>query len=338
MPFEGPLFIVGLSRSGTTLLRSLLNRNSRISLTIEESHFVPFVMRKYGKTADFSSERVKKHLRSDLEKTIIFHRMKLRGCPMDWDELNKRMDLNSWNEIIRFIFQSFAIKPFQPGMIWGDKTPRYLPFVPEIKEILPAARFIHIVRDPRDRAMSVHARWNKLFSRSAMEWNRQIRMSRSYPELLGKDYMEIRYEELLSAPEKTMRGLCKFLEIDFEPPMLTLEKADWKYGDTKGKLHIVPENHNKFAGQLSERKIRRIEEIAYPMMRELGYPITVAVRYVPVGRVTAVLIRILDMFFHGWSIIRSRGILGGIDWSLRILRNRILLRKNPKTALKNRRS
>ncbi|NOY22416.1 MAG: sulfotransferase, partial [Acidobacteria bacterium] len=161
MGFEGPLFIVGLSRSGTTLLRNLLNRNPRISMTFEESHFIPFVMRKYGKVSDFSSEKQKARLLRDLEKSIFFRRMELKARRMDWGQLTERIRTNSWNEIIQYIFKTFAAKPFQPGMIWGDKTPCYLLYVPEIKEILPDARFIHIVRDPRDRAMSVHARWGK---------------------------------------------------------------------------------------------------------------------------------------------------------------------------------
>jgi len=328
--FEGPLFIVGLSRSGTTLLRNLLNRNSRISMTPVESHFIPFLIRKYGKNPDFSSPKEKEGLRHDLEKTFFFRKMMANHRLLDWPALDDIMETGKWDRIIPYIFQSFAEKTYEPGMICGDKTPRYLPYVLEIKEILPESRFIHIVRDPRDRAMSVKARWGKLFSRSASEWNRQVTLSQTYPGLLGKDYKEILYEDLLKDPEKTMTDICKFVEVGFEPEMLTLEKAERRHGDTRGKLHVVAENCNKFVDRLPEKRIRRIEEITFPMMQEMGYSVTVATGYVPVGRVSGFFIRILDMVLHVWSILKEFGFRAGIRRSFRVFRTRVLLKDSSK--------
>jgi hypothetical protein len=328
--FEGPLFIVGLSRSGTTLLRSLLNQNSRISMTPAESHFIPYLLKKYGKDPDFSTEGDRERLKCDLKRTLFVKRMQLKGHFMDWDALKERMKTNNWNEIIKYVFQTFAKKKYQSGMIWGDKTPRYLPYVPEIKEVLHDARFIHIVRDPRDRAMSVKARWGKLFSRSASEWNQQLTLSRTYPGLLGKDYKEILYEDLLTDPERTLTDICKFVEVGFEPEMLTLEKAERRHGDTRGKLHVVAENFNKFVDRLPEKGIRRIEEITFPMMREMGYSVTVATGYVPVGRVRGFFIRILDIVLHVWSILKEFGFRAGVRRSLHVFRTRVLLKNSSK--------
>ncbi len=326
MAFEGPLFIVGLSRSGTSLLRNLLNRNSRISMTPVESHFIPFLISKYGRKPDFSTLQKKEQLKKCLRKTFFFRKLASKGYSMNWPELMRRMETGDWNLIIQYIFETFAEKPYQPGMIWGDKTPRYLPYVPNIKEILPNARFIQIIRDPRDRAMSVKARWGKVFSRSASEWNRQLTLSREYPNLLGADYKEIHYEKLLADPEETMMDLCKFMEVNFEPEMLTQKKAERRYGDTRGKLHIVSENCNKFANRLSDRKIRRIEEIAFPMMQELGYEVMIAAGHIPVGRVRALILRMFDIVFHVWSILREYGFRAGIQRSYQVFRTRILLK------------
>ena len=122
MAFEGPLFIVGLSRSGTTLLRNLLNRNSRISMTPVESHFIPFLIRKYGKNPDFSSPKEKEGLRHDLEKTLFFRKMMANHRLMDWPALDDIMETGKWDRIIPYIFQSFAEKTYESGMIWGDTS------------------------------------------------------------------------------------------------------------------------------------------------------------------------------------------------------------------------
>lgn len=130
----------------------------------------------------------------------------------------------------RFAVESpFAAYAAQEGKSrWGDKTPLYLHYVDELSEIWPDARFVVLVRDGRDVALSVtHLPFgpNNIWA-AARAWSRAVQIGREAHERFPGRVHSLRYEDLAERPEEEIRGVCAFLGLDFHPSMLEIERTD----------------------------------------------------------------------------------------------------------------
>lgn len=179
---------------------------------------------------------------------------------------------------------------------WGDKTPSYLLRMEELSAILPEARFIHIIRDCRDVVVSMRPLW---FSPSrepqeiARMWVDWIREGRAQAARISH-YLEVRYEDLVVAPERELRRICEFIELEYEPEMLAysaraaerlseLGPVYRRFGDVLVSAPDRRQIHSKtseapLASQIGRWRLhltlnecRAIESVAGPMMRELRY-------------------------------------------------------------------
>lgn len=133
---------------------------------------------------------------------------------------------------------------------WGDKTPVYAGYLPLLHRMLPEARFVHIVRDGRDAAMSMVEKWGEkewhtdlLFALKS--WQRRVRLARRSGHGLGPDrYTEVRYEDLVADPEPELRRLCDFLGEPFDPamtvPQRTASGEVWAGDIFHRRLHEAP--------------------------------------------------------------------------------------------------
>jgi Sulfotransferase family len=104
---------------------------------------------------------------------------------------------------------------------YGDKTPGYVREMPRIERVLPEARFVHIIRDGRDVALS-HLRMNwgpSTYAESAKLWRNRIRRARRNARSVSH-YTEVRFEDLVADTEGVLRRICDFIELDFDPVML----------------------------------------------------------------------------------------------------------------------
>jgi hypothetical protein len=136
----------------------------------------------------------------------------------------------------------------------GDKTPTYINIVPELKKIFPDAKFIHLIRDGRDVAMSfVDANfWDRPYNGAAFEWTKAIRKGQAYRQTgLAKDILEVRYETLVVEPEQTVRGICMFLGESFEPSMMNFNQ----------RVKLVPERERRIHTKLGEPILNNATEI-----------------------------------------------------------------------------
>jgi len=112
--------------------------------------------------------------------------------------------------------------------VWGDKNPHYahphnLGCLETVVELFPGARFIHIVRDGRDVALSQRQiSWCSSNSfRLAEDWAHKTTLCHKVGRVLGPDqYLELRYEELVRDPEPVLRQVCDFLGEPFDAQML----------------------------------------------------------------------------------------------------------------------
>jgi hypothetical protein len=168
---------------------------------------------------------------------------------------------------------------------WGDKTPRYLTHINLLADLFPMARFVHVIRDGRDVALSevdLH-RLHRRAASIAFMWRRKLRAGRAAANAVGERYTELRYEDLLSEPERELRRICRFLGFGFEPAMLVHDPEAIREGLRKmpasaraqhQHLLLPPTNGLRdWRTQMSQREIAEFEAIAGKVLMESGYPL-----------------------------------------------------------------
>ena len=124
---------------------------------------------------------------------------------------------------LRAFYKIFPERQGKPR--YGEKTPAYVKNMLKIERAMPEARFIHVIRDGRDVALS---RWKRTLgdkdpapaSRVAETWARRIRRAQRHGRKLDH-YMELRYEDLVTDTEPNLRRIAEFLELEWDPVSYT---------------------------------------------------------------------------------------------------------------------
>lgn len=263
------LFVVGMPRSGTKLLRDLLNRHPAVALFPHETHFIPYFERRFATYGDVSKRPSFAQFHADFEGTTFAQRMEARGIRFDQSAWFERLSGSAYSDVLGALFQLYRDLTGCP--VVGDKTPDYVTQVPLLQSLFPAAMLVHIVRDPRDYVLSMRKAWGKSVPRSAQRWKEQIRKYRADVARLGIDHREVSYEELITRPRRTLQVLCDYLRVPFDDAMLSLQVTAENLGDARGATSILGDNLGKWKLGLSAREVDRIEAIAGQLMQESGY-------------------------------------------------------------------
>ncbi|MGH2597658.1 MAG: sulfotransferase family protein [Actinomycetota bacterium] len=215
-------FIVGRNRSGTTLLRAMFDSHPEMAVP-HESHLIVPVLK--------NRRRYETHAGVDIDLFARDARMTWSqrwGCPED--ELRTilaKAEPTTVQGCLRAMFGAYAAR--QGKARYGEKTPVNALHLAFLASQFPEARFIHIVRDGRDVAMS----WRALhpgssIGRSAILWKRFVEDARRDAARLGiARYREISFEQLTEEPQATLQDLCVFVDLAFDPMMLQyFERAE----------------------------------------------------------------------------------------------------------------
>lgn len=228
-------FIVGAGRSGNTLLRLMLDSHKNLAIP-PETDFIPELI---------EQTRLSKQPKQEFIKIISSH-WRWSDCHIDKVSFIKEINSIPFFSIskgIRTFFKLYA-KRFSKTR-WGDKTPYYLHHMSLIQSYLPEARFIHIIRDGRDAALSTLPLWfgpNSIFE-AAHDWLNTIEIARQQAKKL-KFYLEIKYEDLIINSEKTLKEICYFIELDWDPNMLNYYKR------ADGRIKEVTTDYRSHNGDL----------------------------------------------------------------------------------------
>lgn len=261
--FHGPLFVVGLPRSGTKLMRALLNQHPRLSLTLAESQFIPYLLKIFGEYPALHEPRRLARFVKHFRRSTFYQTMQQAGYHFDEKTFVESADLNSWPAIFEYLFRHCGARPHRSDAIWGDKTPGYLSHLRLLKRLFPPAKFIHMIRDPRDYCLSIRESWAKHPLRAAHRWQEMIQKTRDDAARLQGDYLEVSYESLVIHPEAIMKEVSAFIECEYDPRMIVLGLSPEDRGSTRGQYGIVASNTQKYLTQFSPHDLRRIEQIVY---------------------------------------------------------------------------
>lgn len=269
--WEGPLFLVGLPRSGTKLLRGLLSKHPRLRILTAETDFLPFIDEWIERHGSPATPEAFERFAGAMQGANYFN-FRCKPTPFRWQEwrvaCNGHFDAGG-------LFEGFARYELGAergsGVIWADKSPAYVRHIPLIIEHFPGARILHLVRDVRDHCVSMRNTWGKDLRRSAWRWGQDVLAAHRHCMNMPERCLEVQFEQLLQNPEVVMRRICLFLDLEFVPGLTELSQSVEQRGYAAGRADIMRDNFRKFASRLTRDEIAAIESLAWNAMQALGY-------------------------------------------------------------------
>jgi hypothetical protein len=271
------LFVFGCYRSGTSLLRLMLNAHSKISIP-EETRFIPFLGKDIKDSQSVLSGAEAQRMAQYIHR-YLSRNQRWVNTPTAQEILDHCNGKYSFYNIVRSVCTYPWIKP--ELRYWGDKTPIYSLHGLLLDRLFPDSKFIYIIRDVRDVAASIR----KLPLRGALsmvsiggDWSRVLCMAQATGKVVGPErFLEIHYEDLVVDPAGILRKICTFLQLEFEESMLKyyLQEEAKRLSRQRHHVNVVKPVNNKTVGNyrkvIKPKHIKVIEKICGPILLSYGY-------------------------------------------------------------------
>jgi hypothetical protein len=270
LPFP---FFVGCGRSGTTLLRAMFDSHPQMAVP-PESWFVAGMARHpdtYAGPTGLDRDRfLADLLRSD----------RFRAWDLPPGDVRQTVDgANDLPQAFRGVFALYAER--QGKARYADKTPSYVLELRLLADLFPEARFVHVIRDGRDVALSFRDMpfGPSSIAEGARFWRRRVIAGQRSGRSLGPSrYRELRYEDLIEHTGEVLRDLCDFLDLPFEDEMLRYhERAEEasrgvKFHEQHRAIERPPTRGLRdWRTQMSPADLSTFEALAGDLLGELGY-------------------------------------------------------------------
>jgi len=236
---KAPVFILGTQRSGTTLLTKVLSTHPKIFIKNElqvQNIFTPGVQKK-----DII-ENIDKQIKTSFGKPIQ---------ELLWAEDKEE---------------------------WGLKDPELTNYLPQLEQFIPESKFIIIVRDGRGVVNSYkHNRWGLGTNAytGTLRWLKEVTQQLEFMNKYPDNVIMIRYEDLVTDMESSIKLACKHIGQDFTPEMLNYHNSKSHIKKTRENIHTnnKPDVQlsKKWLNELSKNEINIIETVAGDLLKKLGY-------------------------------------------------------------------
>jgi hypothetical protein len=284
--------IVGSPRSGTTLLRFMLDAHPDLAIP-PETGFLGLADA-WSKAGGDVARRVFQDITSFPDGAPAWSDFHLSAKAYA-DEI-ATLERRDAAEAVRLFYRMYAAR-FGKSR-WGDKTPLYCRSMVSIEKLLPEAHFIHLIRDGRDVALSLRSRYfspGHGIETQARYWRDNVESARNARDQC-RHYLEIRYEDLLRHTEAVLRRACAFIGLRFAREML----AYYEYTPDRLKEHLtryradgsviishedrlrqqagtlIPPDSSRirvWSREMDLDEVRRFQNVAGVLLEELGYPL-----------------------------------------------------------------
>ena len=214
---QAPVFVLGCVRSGTTLLYHMLLSAGNFAVYRVESNAINLLEPLFG---DLSIARNRRRLLQAWYKSRLYARS---GLDKEAIGVKVMSECRNGGDFLRIVMSEIAMK--QGVERWADTTPEHLLYLGRIKETIPDALIIHIIRDGRDVALSCDKQgyikrlpWDRRPSKMAagLYWEWMVNKGRRDGRALCGDYMEVHFEELIRKPRETLARLGQFIGQDLD--------------------------------------------------------------------------------------------------------------------------
>ena len=267
------IFIVGVGRSGTSLLQSMVGAHPAIAVS-PETHFLRHYLldqKGYGRVSTLGGPELLAKLSVDEEF--------LRAGVDPTDILPQGEPVNLSAAYLRLASE---LARRAGAEAYCDKDPNLVDYLPALHAHFPKAYVIHLYRDPRDVVLSkTKAKWSRgrPYWLHALIGEAQLQRGLKHgPALFADRWISLRYEALLENPGDVLSDLCRRLDLPYATQMLTFQETardlvterelSWKKETFKP---LMRQNRAKWRTKLSTRQVALIEQLSPTFFRELGY-------------------------------------------------------------------
>jgi hypothetical protein len=267
-----PLLLLGVRRSGTTLLRVILDRNPSLAVP-DESYFLPQLAARHRRPIDVEA------FMDDLRRIKT-----LKEWDVDPERVRDRLrDGMPPGAAIAAVYETYAADRGKDR--WGDKTPMYMQYLPLLERLFPDALFVHLVRDGRDAAVSFLTMPEGIVTRTwahprstadfACQWRTEVEAAQRLGTRVGSErYLEVRYEALVADPEDEVKRICRFAGLAYEPAMLAYADEPVERRPHQQSLKRPPTaGVRDWRAEMSPKEVDVFEDIAGDLLVRLGYPL-----------------------------------------------------------------
>jgi hypothetical protein len=273
LPFP---FVVGCGRSGTTLVRAMLDAHPALAVPAESHFVVPIALRRR------LLDRYPHLVADEIVASEGFRRWGLPEAPAR----ERVRGTATAADAVRAVYSLHA--ELEGKSRYADKTPSYVLHVALLAAFLPEARFLHVIRDGRDVALSIReVEWGTpSLEGAALIWKGCIDAGRRAGRLIGPArYRELRYEDLLADPSDALRDVCAFFALEFDPAMLRYHEraaatiAGSRVGAEHRNLHRpLTAGLRDWRTQMDAREVELFQAAVGGTLDALGYPLTGSAR------------------------------------------------------------
>jgi len=280
-----PLFVVGAPRTGTTLVRDILNRHPSIHL-FDEVHFFERIWDERGRWGDLSQPAPRREaidrLRSIVQEFGSDKEVAGHLTPEAF-EARMRNEGGGYPGLLAALLKTGA--ELKGAVHWGDSSPQDVLYLPKIFEWFPDARVIALIRDPRDflsshknyhrrGVASYRERYNPL-TNSILWRSSMTAVLEAATEPWGASVLRMRYEDLVGDPETHVRRLCSHAGVSYEPAMLDVPRSNSSFtpaAETSATRGISRAAVDRWKSELTPTEIWLAEKITGRCMDQFGYP------------------------------------------------------------------
>jgi len=283
MAMNAPVFIVGCPRSGTSFLYHLLLSAGGFAEFRTQMNVFDVLEPIYG---NLGVMKHKKKMMKEWLQSKAFHVSGLDAAEVEAKVLS---ECHGAGDFLRIVMDMIAQK--QGVKRWIDSTPTNIPHMQRIVKEFPDARIVHIIRDGRDVALSLDKQgwsrplpWdkNKSLLAAGIYWEWIVRKGRKFGAMLGSKYMEVRYEELVSDPRKSLARVSEFIQHDLDYDRILQARV----GSVKNPLTSFKEDLNdgnftpvgRWRDKFPPEQLAWFERLVGDYLQELGYPLSGAVQ------------------------------------------------------------
>jgi len=298
---ESPVFICGHRKGGTTMLINLFDNVRGVIAYPDDSGFFYRYYPRYASDEYTDSEKIRRLSQVMIEEKLGEIINSIECSENEKKILHQKKEEFSWyikkydkkdfdySEILLYFIESFKRVFYKDhdANVWVEKTTTSEIYALELSRVFPKAKFIHIVRDPRDNWASLLSGWDKKYSnfndspdrllQSLIERGRLgMEFARSNVQTIGEDrYKIIKYEDLTKDPKVCLRRLAEFINIPFDSNLMypTRFGYTWRGNNFDGLKTDKPTNVNvsRWKERISEHDAKIIEFHFSDMMNYFGY-------------------------------------------------------------------
>jgi len=273
-----PVQMIGTQRSGSNLLRLMLNQLDGVS-----APHPPHILERFTPLLpaykDLSIPVNFAQLVSDVCKLIEFNPVPWSGVNLDPSAIIPRCKEPLLTEVFRVIYEMRAES--ENARIWICKSLVNIRFADQLEENGLNPLYIHLFRDGRDVALSFKKAivGEKHVFHIAKQWKEEQEASLQLVERLGnKRVLKVRYEDLLAQPASELRKICKFIGTEYNPVALDYYHSEESHKTAHSGVMwenvekpVIKNNFNKFKKELTPEDILLFEQVAGDTLEKLGY-------------------------------------------------------------------